>query len=455
MLEIRPQPGPQESFLSTSADIAIYGGAAGGGKTQALLMEPLRHIGVQRFGSVLFRRTTQQIRQEGGMWECSQPLYLPLGGNPREQMLDWRFKTGARITFAGMEHERDRFNWDGSQITLIGFDQLEHFTYQQFFYMLARNRSTCGIRPYIRATCNPDPDSWLVNFLTYWIDVDGDGYPIDERAGHIRWFVRRGDDIHWADQPEPLIKQFGNDSHPLSVTFIPARVEDNKILLATDPTYLAKLKALPLVERERLLRGNWKIRPAAGMYFRRSYFQVVDAAPTGGQTVRYWDFGATEAEPGTDPDWTAGIKMQRDPQGRFFVHHVERFRGSPLQVEQAVHNMAQSDGKAVRIGISQDPGQAGKSQASGYVRALAGWDVRVRRETGEKTTRAGSLSAQAEAGNVYLVRGSWNESFLTELENFPQAAHDDQVDAASGAFDLLTNRARNYNVGGGSKIITL
>jgi len=151
-IEIRPQAGPQENFLATEADIAIYGGAAGGGKTWALLLEPLRHIHNPEFGAVIFRRTYPQIRSEGGLWSESSTIYPAMGGQPRESILDWTFPAGGRIKFAHMQHEINRLDWQGAQIPLIEFDELTHFTKEQFFYMLSRNRSTCGVRPYIRAT---------------------------------------------------------------------------------------------------------------------------------------------------------------------------------------------------------------------------------------------------------------------------------------------------------------
>ncbi len=437
MDEIRPQVGPQEKFLSSPADIAIFGGGAGGGKTWALLLEPLRHVANARFGAVIFRRTNPQIRAEGGLWDESQAIYPRLGATARETFLEWRFPGGARIAFAHLEHEQDRFNWDGAQIPLLCFDQLEHFTHRQFFYLLGRNRSTCGVRPYVRATCNPDPDSWLKRFLGWWIDPET-GYAIEERSGAIRWFARHGDDVHWADGRDELVRSLGAEAEPLSVTFIPANVADNKILLAKDPGYLARLRALPMVERERLEKGNWRIRPAAGLYFRRDYFEVVGAAPLDARRVRSWDLAATERSEGHDPDWTVGLKMARAETGLFFVEHVLRFRGSPYKVERAIRNTASADGAGVAIALAQDPGQAGKSQVQHLLNLLAGFIVTARRETGDKITRAGPFSSQAEAGNVKVVRGPWNDAFFAELENFPKG-HDDQVDAAAGALQELTS----------------
>ena len=439
MAEIRPQPGPQERFLASPADIAILGGAAGGGKTFGLMLEPLRHAANAGFGAVIFRRTTKQIRQEGGLWDESQALYRPFGALAREQMLDWRFPSGARVTFAGMEHEQDRFAWDGAQIPLIGFDQLEHFSYRQFFYMLSRNRSACGVRPYIRATCNPDPDSFLADFIGWWLDRNRE-YPDPDKAGRLRWFLRAGDELIWGESAEALRTRHGGRAEPLSVTFIPATLADNPVLMAKDPGYLAKLRALPRVERERLERGNWKIRPAAGLYFQRGWFEIVAAAPAGGATVRCWDLAATEAQPGTDPDWTAGVKLTRTPDRTLFVEHVERFRGNPGKVKRALRATGTQDGPAVQIGLPQDPGQAGKAQIRDLAGALQGFTLRSRIETGDKVTRAGPFSAQAEAGNVKLVAGPWNDAYLAELENFPEG-HDDQVDASAGAFRMLTEHA--------------
>lgn len=440
MVEIRPQPGPQETFLSTPADIAIYGGGAFGGKTFGLLVEALRHIGNPNFGAVIFRRTSKQIRQEGGMWDESQWLYRPFGAVPREQMMDWRFPSGAKITFAGMEYEQDRFDWDGSQIPLIGFDQLEHFTRGQFFYMLSRNRSGCGVKPYIRATCNPSPDVWLKSFIGWWID-EQTGYAIEDRSGKIRWFVRQGDEVIWADSREELVGRHHPDDQPLSVTFIRASPEDNKIGQEKDPGYMAKLRAMDRVERERLERGNWNIRPAAGLYFQRSEIEVVDTAPAIGKAVRFWDLAATEERPGTDPDWTVGLKLRRTPIGLYYVEHIARMRERANTVKTSIKNLAKQDnanGEAVPIRLSQDPGQAGKSQIADLVAFLAGFDIKGMAETGDKVTRAGPASAQCEAGNLKVVKGPWNDAFFNEIENFPEG-HDDQVDALAGAMRALSS----------------
>ncbi|MFY8041621.1 MAG: terminase large subunit domain-containing protein, partial [Rhodoferax sp.] len=207
--DIRPQEGPQEAFLASSADIVIYGGAAGGGKTFAILMEPLRHVDVADFGAVIFRRESVQITNEGGLWDTAMSIYPLVGGSPKTLPKPmFKFPSGAKITFAHLNHETDVLGWQGSQVPLIEFDELTHFTRTQFFYMLSRNRSTCGVRPYVRATCNPDADSWVAELIAWWIDQTT-GLPIMERSGVVRWMVRVSDQIRWADTPEQLSELHG------------------------------------------------------------------------------------------------------------------------------------------------------------------------------------------------------------------------------------------------------
>ena len=439
-IEIRPQPGPQTEFLSTKADIAIYGGAAGGGKTFGLLMEPLRHVNNEKFGAVIFRRTSPQIRNEGGLWDTSEDLYANVRATPKESTLEWVFPSGMKVKFAHLEHEKNKLDWQGSQIPLLGFDELTHFTESQFWYLVSRNRSTSGVPGYIRATTNPDADSWVANLIAWWINQET-GFPIIERSGVIRWFIRKNDTLIWADSKEELIEQYGADARPKSLTFIVASLYDNKILMEKDPDYLANLESLPRVERERLLGGNWKVRPSAGMYFKRSNMEVVDALPPMIKVVRYWDRASTEKTETNNPDWTVGLKLGLGKDGYHYVMCVERFQKGPAGVETSISNTASQDGGSVSIGIEQDPGQAGKVEANYYVRKLIGFTVKVYVATKSKITRAGPVSSQAERGNVKVLRGPWNKDFFDEIEAFPEGAKDDQVDALSGAFTMLNDQA--------------
>lgn len=429
-------------FMSCSADIAIFGGAAGGGKSFALLLEPLRHYNNPKFGGVIFRRNSVQVRNEGGLWDESMALYSQFRGHPRESNLEWQFPSGARMKFAHLEFDRSVFDWQGSQIPYIGFDELVHFSERQFFYMLSRNRSMSGVPGYVRATCNPDADSWVRRLIDWWIDKDG--YPIPERQGVVRYFIRQDDLIVWGESEEELTSQFGKEQMPKSFTFIHSSIRDNKILMEKDPSYLSNLMALSRVERMRLLGGNWNVRATAGQVFQREWFEVLDVRPADLapiSCVRYWDRAATKpSEENRDPDWTVGLKLSKTNMGVWIVEDVRRTRDSPLKVEQFVKNTALQDGYHVPICVEEDPGSSGVADAQNYVRLLAGFNVRVRKPTKDKVTRALPVSAQSEAGNVKIIRGHWNEEFFSELENFGEdcKGHDDQVDCLSGAFNELS-----------------
>ncbi len=267
---IKPQPGYQEKALSSPADIVIGGAAAGVGKTTTLLLDPLRDIHVKDFGGVIFRRTSTQIRSEGGLWDTSMKLYPYAGGQPRETYLEWQFKN-SKLKFSHLEHEKNILDWQGAQIPFIGFDELTHFSKKMFFYLLTRNRSTCGVNPYVRATCNPDPESWVAEFISWWIDPES-GYPIPERDGVLRYLIVDGENYIWGDTKEeviekamyilePLLKASGIDAAHFvkSVTFISGSIYQNKELLTVNPGYLANLLSQDEETRLSLLYGNWKV----------------------------------------------------------------------------------------------------------------------------------------------------------------------------------------------------
>jgi predicted phage terminase large subunit-like protein len=403
-----------------------------------LLLDALRHHEDPDFSAVIFRRTTVQVRNPGGLWDETFKLCPALGGEPFSATLEWRFPSGARVRFAHLEHEKTVLDWQGAQLPLICFDELTHFTAAQFWSMTARSRSVGGVTPYIRATCNPDADSWVAELVAWWINPET-GLAIRRRSGRLRWFVRVGDRLRWADKPEDLRRQYP-ELQPRTLTFVDARLDDNKALTKADPEYRAGLMALPRVERERLLHGNWKIRAAAGLLFNRAWCQVVDAVPAGLVVKRGWDLAATPKTETNDPDWTAGTKLGRSADGRYYVLDHRRTRTTPAGVERFLANTAADDGPEVEIALPQDPGQAGKSQAAALVRALEGYAVRATPESGDKVTRFGPFSAQAEAGNVYVLRAPWNDSWFSSLEGFPTAAHDDDADATSRAFGAHQSR---------------
>jgi len=457
-MELKPQPGKQTDFLNSLADIVIYGGSAGGGKTFGLLLEMLRHYRNPNFVSTIFRRTSAQFTRAGGMWDESQNMYSQIpGAEPRVSDHTWTFphpkdsqKKGATIQMAHLEHDKDKLAYQGAQIPLICFDELTHFTEGMFVYLMSRNRSAnCGFRPYIRATTNPERDSWVRRWIDWWIDDDG--YAIEERSGVLRYFLRIEGEMIWEDSNgvssrEALFEEYGELSgydspdQIKSFTFIPSSLSDNKILMKNDPSYKGSLLSMDRLQRALLLDGCWNAKAEAGLYFRREWVTEEDFPPGHITQVRYWDRAASEATPEyPDPDFTVGLKMGICREGYYWILGMERFRKKPAGVQNAIVNTANRDGKGVRVCIEEDPGGAGKSEASNLLRLLSSFDARRRKVTKDKVTRFLPFSAACENGMVKVVKGVWNEDFYRELENFTgdDTGHDDIVDTCSGGYNEL------------------
>ena len=455
---LAPQKGPQEMFLATSADICIYGGAAGGGKTFGLLLEVLRHKNNKNFNALIFRRDYNQVTSPGGLWDSSKKIYSYVKGcyPLKTPKLHWTFPSGASVNFAHLGSDEDCLSWQGSQITMLGFDELTHFSEYQFFYMLSRNRTDSGISPYIRATCNPDADSWVAGFISWWIDQET-GYPVPDRSGKVRWMVRINEVIHWYDSIEEAVKaavESGIEEReaarmPKTVTFIASTLQDNKILMANDPGYLANLLALSLVERERLLKGNWKIKAAAGLMFKRTKVNILEVLPTDVILwARGWDLAATSEDEDGNPAYTAGVLIGKRRNGRYIVADVINRRLDSAEVRELIKMTCIADrakyGK-VTTRLPQDPGQAGKAQAQSFLKFLSGFIVKILPESGDKVTRAEPFSAQwlglegMDKGNVDVLAAGWNEEYFSQLESFPQSKFKDMVDASSSAFGEIEN----------------
>lgn len=366
----------------------------------------------------------------------------------------WKFKNGMTVAFDYINRDDDLQKWQGSQITMIGFDELTHFSEKQFFYMLSRNRSVCGVKPYMRATCNPDADSWVADFISWWIDQDT-GYPIKERSGKKRWFVRINETVMWAATRKEAV-QIALDANigeeeaetmPKSVTFIMSTLDDNKILMKENPGYKANLLALTEVERERLLRGNWKIKAAAGLMFRRTKVNMLEELPTDViKWARGWDLAATSEDEKGDPAYTAGVLIGKRRNGRYIIADVINKRLSSADVREIIKQTCITDRakhKRVFTRLPQDPGQAGKDQAQSFLKFLAGFTVKCIPESGDKVTRAEPFSAQwlglegMDKGNVDVLIAPWNEMYFNQVESFPESKFKDMVDASSSAFTEL------------------
>lgn len=192
--------------------------------------------------------------------------------------------------------------------------------------------------------------------------------------------------------------------------------------MQVNPKYVAWLKGLKGVEKERLLYGNWNVREEGVGYWKRDWCEVVDLPPVNpAKRIRAWDISGTmPSDTNRNPDYTAGVLISKTREPIYYVEDVVRDRRRHGGVLELILETAKHDGPSTTIVIPQDPGAAGKAYAASLQRSLAeaGYNCRTKAISGSKVTRFASFASMCEAGGVRIVRGSWNDAYMLELEMF-------------------------------------
>jgi predicted phage terminase large subunit-like protein len=395
----------QQSFLDCPAKECFYGGAAGGGKTDALLMAALAYVDVPGYAALLFRRTFADLSLPGALMDRARDWLSASTARWNAHDHVWTFPSGATLTFGYLETERDKYRYQSSEVQFVGFDEVTEFGESQYLYLFSRLRRLAGSTVPLRMRSASNPGGigheWV---RARFVDHDDDA-----------------DDNHDAD-------------HAAKRIFIPARLADNPHLDREE--YADSLRELDPVTRAQLLEGDWQIRPEGAM-FKRDWLTVVENKPERAARTRYWDKACTEGGGAR----SAGVLIARTPDKLFYIEDAVFGHWSAHKREQIIRETAEHDGEQVSIWVEQEPGSGGKESAEATIRNLAGWNVHADRVTGDKVTRARPLAAQCEAGNVRIVRGSWNQEYLEELCSFPLGVLKDLVDASSGAFNKASRGA--------------
>ena len=409
----------QAAFLGYQGPEALYGGAAGGGKTDAALMAAEQYVCVPGYNAIIFRQTYGQLAQDGGLIERSMEWWAG-HADYHAGAHRWHFPSGASITFGSLQYEKDKHKYQGANYHFVYFDELTNFptggAYTYLFSRLRRAAEADGL-----ARC---PHCGLSE-----ADV-----PLRMRAGTNpggvggKWVYDRFV-APWRDMLA------GKRAPNVDRIFIPSLLRDNPYL--DYDSYLVSLSQLDPVERAQLLDGDWDVRQKGAM-FDRFNMEIVDDYPRDAALCRYYDFAATEDQGDNDPDWTVGTLMALK-DGQVWVVDVDRYRAAPGELENRLKQRAALDGRYVQIVLEQEGGASGKITGNHMLRnVLSGYTAFSEPKRANKADAARPFSAACANGNVKVVRGAWNEDYFDELEMFPKPGyHDDQVDASSGAFNWL------------------
>jgi predicted phage terminase large subunit-like protein len=412
-----PNPKQLAFLLLTDTLEVLYGGAAGPGKSWALLAEATRFVDDYPVKSLLIRRTYKDLAQPGGLMAKAHEWFSGTDAHWTGDTRTWTFPTGAQITFGYMENENDHLQYQGGEYHMVGFDELTQLRELQYLYLYSRVRRVKGfpVPPRVRAATNPG----------------GPGHEWVRK----RWNLPNGP--HAADIPKRK--------------FIEAHLEDNPHL--SEEEYGEQLAILASsdagdVTYRQLRHGDWTAMGTGGFYDPAA-FEVVgwDSVPSAHlfrNIIRYWDFGATEqTELNPSPDYTVGLKIGvthtgqatvDNPRGApdYYVFDVLRARRDPAGVNLMLREGASRDGIGVAQWLEQERGAAGKLfVANVRENLLTGNMVRGLWVTGDKITRGKMAAAVSKEGRIKLVEGAWNQDFKAEAGAFPEGDHDDQMDALS------------------------
>lgn len=438
-------------------DMLLVGGGAGGGKTYLALLKALKFCQDPAARVLIVRLSYPAIKAIGGLVDESKHIYSMFGAEWRVQPLEWHFPNGAMVKFVAMP--ADRTEVQGWQATNIIVDEGAEFQLEDIIALKERLRGArYKGKLSITITCNPNRNSWLYPFVEYCLDPET-GVPKPGTENITRYFIVRSGKVLWGESEDALFEEHGYGLNrdktngkvtfmPTSFRFIPMDIYSNPVLLKNNPQYLANLLSGTRVSQLRFLYGSWTAVPEGSSVFNRNWIKFVDAPPVNPvQKVRSWDLAhSVPSETYPDPDYTAGVLMSRTRYGSYCIEDVVRFRKlTDGVVKEIIDTSVHRDGTDILVTIPRDRG-GGKAASQFFMREFAEAGMYVRgvdlSTQSSKMRRFLPFCTLAESGLVTMVRGDWNEAFLTELEYFDGSknVHDDQVDATSDAFNTLAKQ---------------
>jgi predicted phage terminase large subunit-like protein len=447
------EPTPrQAAFQLLECLEAFYGGAGGWGKSDALLMAALYYADVPGYNALIIRRSLADLAMPSALMDRAHEwLGRRAGAHWDLGRKRWTFASGATLTFGYLENARDSDRYASAEFAFIGVDELTQFSEKQYLDLFARLRAPACLR------CEFEKQHRLhremvhtrhVNKCTPCADLQRQQRAAERSrfphllAAHIPLRMRSasnpGNVGHEWVKRRFVTRQGATPGDRL---FVPARLDDNPFI--NREQYVKSLLNLDPLTRDRILKGDWEAHSSRGV-LKGEWFGVVDAIPAELTLVRYWDTAYQKKE---TSDYTVGVKYGMSISGIGYILHIARTKGTPHEVETFIANVAAQDSRSVRIVLQQEPGSGSALWIDSMRRGvLLGYAVESDAVRGSKFERSQPFRAAAEAGNVKILRGGWNQDFLEECEQFSpderEYEHDDQVDAACGAFNLITKPQR-------------
>lgn len=408
----------QTAFMLLDNKESFYGGAAGGGKSDCLLMCGLQHVDVKGFAGIIFRKNYSDLVKPGALIDRSKEWlsqFPEVRWVEKEKKFEFLEKYGTKtdiksvLQFGYLETDNDRFNYQGGEYQYVGFDELTHMSLICYQYMFSRMRRLKGVQVPLR--------------------VRGASNPPDD------------------DQGQWVYDRFVNsEKKRKGAVFISAGLDDNPYL--DKESYIESLEELDPVTRARLRDGLWTVVRKGNM-FKGEWFETVDAPPLNRRRVRFWDMASTQdpkkKKNHHDPDYTVGLLLS-EAQGVYYIEDIIRVRKRPADTNALQKSTVHSDGYRTVIYEEQEPGSSGDTAIDMKARDIfKGYNYHGVRSSGSKILRAGGASAAAERSHIKIVRGCRNiDVFFAEAESFPGGLHDDMVDALSGAYQALADLPQIY-----------
>lgn len=478
----KPISKRQHMYVTSKADVTLFGGAAGSGKSEIGVIDFLQYVGYKNFIGVITRRTTVQLKGAGGILTKCMRTFSKVFEYGEEFV--WKEKdnkfvfydiktdqTGKKkktarseIYLKHFEHEKNsEADWQGTEANLYLVDEGTQFTIGMINYIMSRmrNPSCVEVEPKLKITCNPDADHPLREWVEPYLNEDGT--PDRNKDGLIRYFTAHEGEYCWGDSVEEVVSKSGCEvKDVLSFTFVSANVYDNRIVQEINPKYVAWLKGLKGVNKHRLLYGNWKVRESTSTYFQRQWVTEltdIDYSQID-KVVRAWDLAdklPSDANP--SPDYTISAKMARMKNGEYILLDLTRHRVRTGEWLSHILDIAEKDGQGVDILLPQDPNPSAKIGIQQVLlRPLneRGYYAICKSTNQKKLDRFRPFSAACQNESIFFLKNCgndfWNKNYNTndfiykELEAFTgerkrgEAGHDDIPDACSDAFMYLATK---------------